>query len=781
MRRLSLLITLVVASCMAATAVLAQSASGLRKYVEPRVGTAHCRYFHFAPGALPFGMAKPGPSTNGHYGNADGWQATGYDYRDASIESFPCTHEFQVGGISVMATTGRLVTVPGDTTEAGIAAGYRSHFSHDEEVATAGYYGVLLQDYGIKAELTATQRVAFQRFSFPKSRESHLIFDIGNRMGESGAVKDARVTIQPDGTIEGYVVTLPEYVKAYQPGATVPIYFSATVSKKPSRYGTFNHGEIHKNAREAQGAGAGAYLSFSTKEGEQVTVKVGLSYTSVDNARRNRLAEAATLTFDEALRQSAGAWEEMLGRISVETKNETDKVKFYTGLYHALLGRGVCSDVSGDYPKHDGTVGQLPVRDGRPAFNLYNTDAMWGAQWGLTQLWIMAYPEHMSDYISSHLQVYKDCGWLADGLACSRFVSGVGTNQLSNMIVAAYMSGIRDFDLDLAYEACVKNELCGDNRPRGAGKSDTKQFVEYGYVPHVHAEDGGIYNYSASHTLEYSYSAYAVAQLAKALGRTADYERLMTLSRGWENIYDPQTNFMHPRYEDGTFVENFDPLQVWRGFQEGNAWQYTFYVPHDAQSLIGKVGAEVFTARLDSIFTLSQKQIFSGGTEVEAFAGLRTLYNQGNEPSLHISWLFNEAGRPSRTQHWVRAILNEFYGTDGIHGYGYGQDEDQGMLGAWYVISSIGLFDVKGLDEADPSFGLGSTIFDKVTIKLSPKYYSGRTFCIEAVANSRANEYVQRYVLNGKPHAGTRLPFRKFAEGGTLVKHMGSQPVDSYE
>lgn len=781
MRRLSLLITLVVASCMAATAVLAQSASGLRKYVEPRVGTAHCRYFHFAPGALPFGMAKPGPSTNGHYGNADGWQATGYDYRDTSIESFPCTHEFQVGGISVMATTGRLVTVPGDTTEAGIAAGYRSHFSHDEEVATAGYYSVLLQDYGIKAELTATQRVAFQRFSFPKSRESHLIFDIGNRMGESGAVKDARVTIQPDGTIEGYVVTLPEYVKAYQPGATVPIYFSATVSKKPSRYGTFNHGEIHKNAREAQGAGAGAYLSFSTKEGEQVTVKVGVSYTSVDNARRNRLAEAATLTFDKALRQSAGAWEEMLGRISVETKNDTDKVKFYTGLYHALLGRGVCSDVSGDYPKHDGTVGQLPVRDGRPAFNLYNTDAMWGAQWGLTQLWIMAYPEHMSDYISSHLQVYKDCGWLADGLACSRFVSGVGTNQLSNMIVAAYMSGIRDFDLDLAYEACMKNELCGDNRPRGAGKSDTKQFVEYGYVPHVHAEDGGIYNYSASHTLEYSYSAYAVAQLAKALGRTADYERLMTLSRGWENIYDPQAYFMHPRYEDGTFVENFDPLQVWRGFQEGNAWQYTFYVPHDAQSLIGKVGAEVFTARLDSIFTLSQKQIFSGGTEVEAFAGLRTLYNQGNEPSLHISWLFNEAGRPSRTQHWVRAILNEFYGTDGIHGYGYGQDEDQGMLGAWYVISSIGLFDVKGLDEADPSFGLGSTIFDKVTIKLSPKYYSGRTFCIEAVDNSRTNEYVQRYVLNGKPHAGTRLPFRKFAEGGTLVKHMGSQPVDSYE
>ena len=783
MKRTTLLSTLSVVLLTVSTTVFAQAIDGLRQYVEPRIGTAHCRYFHFAPGALPFGMAKPGPSTNGHYGNADGWQATGYDYRDQSIESFPCTHEFQVGGISVMATTGRLTTVPGDTTETGIREGYRSHFSHDDEVATAGYYSVLLKDYGIQAELTATRRVAFQRFTFPQSKESHILFDIGNRMGESGAVKDAQVRILPDGTIEGYVVTLPEYVKAYQPGSTVSIFFSATVDKKVKSYGTFNHSQINidKNAREANGEGAGAYLSFATKAGEQVTVKVGISYTSVENARQNRIAEAQTLTFDEARELSAQEWEEMLGRISVETAQQEDKVKFYTGLYHALLGRGVCSDISGDYPKHDGSTGHLPMVGGRPKFNLYNTDAMWGAQWSLTQLWIMAYPEHMSDYISSHLQVYKDCGWLADGLACSRFVSGVGTNQLSNMMVAAYMAGIRDFDIPLAYEACLKNELDGEDRPRGAGKADTKDFLRLGYVPHVHAADGGLYNFSASHTMEYSYSAYAVAQLAKSLGKEADYERLMKLSHGWENLYDTTCNFVRPRYDDGSFVENFDPLEVWRGFQEGNAWQYTFYVPHDAPSLIAKVGKDIFNARLDSIFTLSQRKIFSGGTEVEAFAGLRTLYNQGNEPSLHISWLFNESGRPSRTQHGVRAILNEFYGTDGIHGYGYGQDEDQGMLGAWYAISSIGLFDVKGLDEIDPSLGLGSTIFDKVTIRLNPKYYPGRTFTIEAVDNSRSNEYVQRYTLNGKPLHGTHLPFRQFAEGGTLTMQMGATPVDNYE
>ena len=340
----------------------------------------------------------------------------------------------------------------------------------------------------------------------------------------------------------------------------------------------------------------------------------------------------------------------------------------------------------------------------------------------------------MSDYISSHLQVYKDCGWLADGLACSRFVSGVGTNQLSNMIVAAYMAGIRDFDLPLAYEACLKNELGWEDRPRGAGKADTKDFLRLGYVPH-----------------------------------------------GWENLYDSTCNFVRPRYDDGTFVENFDPLEVWRGFQEGNAWQYTFYVPHDPQAMIAKVGTEVFNARLDSIFTLSQRRIFSGGTEVEAFAGLRTLYNQGNEPSLHISWLFNESGRPSRTQHWVRAILNEFYGTDGIHGYGYGQDEDQGMLGAWYAVSSIGLFDVKGLDDLKPSLGLGSTIFDRVTIQLHPRYYPGGQFVIQAVDNSRHNEYVQRFSLDGTRLTTPRIPFQRFAQGGTLTVNMGSTPVDNYE
>lgn len=616
----------------------------LSQYVEPRIGTAHCRWFHFTPGAMPFGMAKPAPSTNGHIGNKSGWEATGYDYRDQSIEGFPCLHEFQIGGIVLMPTTGSLKTIPGAVDDS-TGIGYRSRFDRADEIATAGYYSVLLKDYSIRAELTATPRVAIQRYTFPAGEDSRILFDIGNRQGESGAVRDAEITFTEDGRIEGWVITEPEYVRKYQPGASVPLYFSAVLDKAPVGYGAFNGADIRPDERKATGVGAGLYLTFRTQDQESVTAKVGLSYTSVENARLNRETEAATLTFDEAREISRQTWEEYLGRIRVETPAREDKVKFYTGLYHALLGRGLASDVNGAYPRNDGSVRQIPLKDGKPVHNLYNTDAAWGAQWNLTQVWALAYPEYYSDYISSHLLVYKDAGWLADGIANSRYVSGVGTNLLSTIIAGAYQCSIRDFDVNTAYEACLKNELDGENRPLGAGKIDTRYFVEYGYVPHLDKGDGPdeAFMFSASHTLEYAYSAWAVAQWAKQLGKTDDYNRLMDLSKGWERIYDPSCNFVRPKKKDGTFIEDFNPMQVWRGFQEGNAWQYTFYVPHDAKGLVAKVGADVFNHRLDSIFTVSRKLIFSGGTEVGAFAGLQTLYNQGNQPCLHIPWMFNEA------------------------------------------------------------------------------------------------------------------------------------------
>ena len=664
------------------------STKALVDYVDPNIGTAHCRWFFYTPAAIPFGMAKLAPSTDAHLGNPGGWQAVGYDFRHTSIEGFANFHEFQVGGVVFAPTVGELQTVPGELENPD--GGYRSRFDKKDEVAAPGYYSVLLKDYGVKAELTAMKRVGFHRYTYPKTELANLIFDIGNKQGESGEVKDAEVQYFEDGRVEGYVITSPVYVNIYQKGADVRMYFSAVLNKKPVQVGTFVKDVVNPGKHQEKGPGAGLYMTFSTEEQEAVEVKVGLSYTSIENARFNRETEAADVTFDQAKKNATDVWNESLSRIYVEGGKETDKVKFYTGLFHALLGRGLASDANGYYPKNNGTVGRIALdEEGNPVHQHYNTDAIWGGFWNLTQLWSLAYPEYYSDWIKSQLLVYQDAGWLGDGIACSKYVSGVGTNFTSLAIAAAYNCGIRDFDVQQGYEAALKNEVEWRGRLEGAGKMDVRQFVERGYSPYekrfdmVTREEGS--GFGASHTMEYSFSSFAVSQFAKHLGKEDDYKLLSNLSNGWKNLYDPETRLIRPKDTKGNFLEDFNPLAPWKGFQEGNAVQYTFYVPHQIDELVDLVGQETFNNRLDSIFLLSQKNIFGGGKEVDAFAGLKTVYNHGNQPNLHISWLFNFSGKPYLSQKWVRAILDEFYGLEGIHGYGYGQDEDQGQLGAWLM------------------------------------------------------------------------------------------------
>jgi predicted alpha-1,2-mannosidase len=755
------------------------STKALVDYVDPNIGTAHCRWFFYTPAAIPFGMAKLAPSTDAHLGNPGGWQAVGYDFRHTSIEGFANFHEFQVGGVVFAPTVGELQTVPGELENPD--GGYRSRFDKKDEVAAPGYYSVLLKDYGVKAELTAMKRVGFHRYTYPKTELANLIFDIGNKQGESGEVKDAEVQYFEDGRVEGYVITSPVYVNIYQKGADVRMYFSAVLNKKPVQVGTFVKDVVNPGKHQEKGPGAGLYMTFSTEEQEAVEVKVGLSYTSIENARFNRETEAADVTFDQAKKNATDVWNESLSRIYVEGGKETDKVKFYTGLFHALLGRGLASDANGYYPKNNGTVGRIALdEEGNPVHQHYNTDAIWGGFWNLTQLWSLAYPEYYSDWIKSQLLVYQDAGWLGDGIACSKYVSGVGTNFTSLAIAAAYNCGIRDFDVKQGYEAALKNEVEWRGRLEGAGKMDVRQFVERGYSPYekrfdmVTREEGS--GFGASHTMEYSFSSFAVSQFAKHLGKEDDYKLLSNLSNGWKNLYDPETRLIRPKDTKGNFLEDFNPLAPWKGFQEGNAVQYTFYVPHQIDELVDLVGQETFNNRLDSIFLLSQKNIFGGGKEVDAFAGLKTVYNHGNQPNLHISWLFNFSGKPYLSQKWVRAILDEFYGLEGIHGYGYGQDEDQGQLGAWYVMSALGLFDVKGLTEIDPKFQIGAPLFDKVTVRLNKDYYPGEKFVIEAKKQAVGDCYLQDISLNNRPQDTVQLPFSEVVKGGKLVLGLGASP-----
>lgn len=749
----------------------AQNKQHLTQYVKPNIGSAHSRYFFYTPAAVPFGMAKLAPSTDGSYGNPSGWEAVGYDDRHHTIAGFPHFHEFQIGGVVFAPTVGKIKTNAGKLDVPH--SGYLSAFDKADEFATSGYYRVKLKDYGIQAELTATKRVGFHKYTFPETDSANVIFDIGHVMGESGPVLDAEVSYDKQ-HIWGYVVTSPLYVQKYQKGANVKMFFYAEVDKLPTSYGTFLDAAIYTDKKTIRGKGAGLYLQFKMKSGEAIELKTGLSYTSVENAKLNLLQEAEKLNFEKAKENALQVWDRELGRVLVEGGRVEDRTKFYTALYHALLGRGLASDVNGAYPKNDGSVGQIPLNTkGIPVHHHYNTDAIWGAFWNLTQLWSIAYPDYYNDWIQSQLLVYKDAGWLGDGIANSKYVSGVGTNFTGLAIAAAYNVGIRDYDIDLAYQAVRKNELESEGRIPGAGKLDVGVFVQKGYSPYVKDQTGNPElltsgsPFGASHTLEYAFSAAAAAQFAKSLKRESDYGILNKLSDAWRTLYDPSTKFMRPKDSEGTFIQNFNPYESWRGFQEGNAWQYTFYVPHAPQELVKLVGADLFNSRLDSIFTVSQRNIFGGGAHIDAFAGIESLYNHGNQPNLHISWLFYFSGRPDLSQKWVRAICNEFYGTEPVHGYGFGQDEDQGQLGAWYVLSSMGLFDVRSLTSEKPSFQIGAPLFDRVTIQL-PKALRKSKFKIEVKNQDVNNIYLDKIQLNGETLSSLELPFEDLVKGGKM-------------
>lgn len=752
---------------------------GYLEYVNPNIGVTHSRWFFYTPAAVPFGMAKLGPSTDGTYGNKNGWEAVGYQDDHRSIDGFPCLHEFQIGGIALMPVTGDVKIVPGRLEKPD--EGFRSRFDKSSELSKPGYYRVRLTDYDVNVELTATKRVGFQRFTFGKASKAHVLFNIGGREGESGPIVDAEVRKTAPHFIEGYVITKPEYVRIYQSDAVVPMYFCAWVSDEPQSTSVFLQGGSIRQASEIKGPGAVMSLDYDVHKGQGIVVKVGLSYTSIENARKNLEAEAVGLDFDAARAKAQQTWNDMLGRLGVTDKSVANKTKFYTGLYHALLGRGLASDVSGAYPKNDGSVGQIPLGDdGRPEYNHYNTDAMWGAYWNLTPLWALAYPEYYNDFINSQLLVYHDAGWLGDGIAASRYVSGVGTNMMPIVFAGAYNSGIRGYDVDEAYRAAWKNELCSDDRPDGAGKIDVVAFARLGYVPFNQNTNAVTRLVSAqfcgSHTMEYCFSAYAMAQWAKALGREADYKRFIELSNGWTKLFDDSLKRIHPRDLDGRFIDNFKVLEPWRGFQEGNATQYTFFVSQNPRLLVSKMGGESFNMLLDSIFAGSEKNAFCGGKSVDAFSGVTAQYNHGNQPCLQMSWLFNFSGKPWLTQKWTRAICDGFYGLDGEHGYGYAQDEDQGQMGAWYVLASMGLFDVQGGTPVRPTYQIGSPMFTEVKVKLSPVNATGKELVIRTVKKGKNPCYVQSATFNGKALNQCWLYRDEIYKGGVLEFVMSDKP-----
>jgi predicted alpha-1,2-mannosidase len=404
---------------------------------------------------------------------------------------------------------------------------------------------------------------------------------------------------------------------------------------------------------------------------------------------------------------------------------------------------------------------------------------MWGGFWNLSQVWALAYPKYFKEYVQSNIDFYQTRGWLHDGEATGVYTNGVQTNFQGLLIASAYNCGIRDFDVKTGYEAAIKNELEYRGRDLGNGKYDLSYFIFDKYVPYKDTtiSNGWVFNFGASHTLEYCFSSYAVAHMAKGLGDTESYNKLIKQAGYYKNIFDAETKFIRPKLESGEFIEDFDEMRGWDGFQEGNAFQFTWYVPHDVAGLISLIGKDKFNERLEYMFEKSQKSMFGGGSEeIHSFSGVDKLYNQGNQPCLHQPWLFNFSGKPWLTQKWTREICDVFYGTEPMHGYGYGQDEDQGQLGAWFVLNSIGLFDVQGFSSSKPTVQFGSPMFDKVTITLDPDYYEGKTLVIETSNQTPDNRYVQSVSFNGKDIANSWIYRDELMKGGVLKFNMASKP-----
>ena len=726
-------------------------------FVNPFIGTAD--HGHTFPGAvLPGGLVQLGPDTG-----IKGWDwCSGYHYSDSTIMGFSHLHRSGMGAgdwgdILLMPTTGKLKVEPGTKENPG--EGYRSKFSHQGEKASPGYYSVNLTDYRIKAELTVSERAGFHRYTFPKSEASHILIDMEHGIGDK--CTDAQVKIVNNTEIEGHRAS-NGFVKKQN------VYFCAKFSKPFNSSGTWVKNNIKPGSKEESGTNIGAYIDFITSENEVVEVKVGISYTSVAQARLNLDTEIPKWEFDRVKDDAKMKWDKALEKIEVamdkgtdETYNKQKLVTFYTALYHSLLFPTTFGDVDGKYMGLDNEVHAAKDFTYRSCFSLWDT---FRAEMPLLTL---INPERTNDVINTMIAQYEQGGWMPTP---QQFGNSYTNDMIGDhpvvVILDALKKGIKNFDAEKAYEAVKKNAMetpPSDHRSRGrVGLAD---YLKYGYVPYDKVRE------SVSRTLEYAYNDWCVAQLAKVLGKTSDYEMFMKRAANYKNIIDTSTGFARPKNSNGEWLSPFDPKFIGQGnnrhYTEANAWQYTWFVPHDVQGLmILEGGRENFVKKLDSLFTTSS-DIHSTVSDV---TGLIGQYAHGNEPSHHTLYLYNYAGAPWKTQAMARNVMDSLYheGPAGLCG-----NEDMGQMSAWYVLSAMGFYPVA---PGQNVYSIGSPEFSKVTIHLDKSYNNGKQFVIEAKNNSKANKYIQSATLNGKPLNKPWFDHADIKSGGTLIFIMGPQP-----
>ena len=734
-------------------------------YIDPLMGTTFARWMLFPGVTMPFGMVKLSPDNQ-----RKGWKA-GYEYKINNITGFSHLHSWTMGGLLTMPATGPLKIVPG--TETNPDLGYRSRFSHNNETAKAGYYQVFLEDYNINAELTSTTRAGFQRYTFPKAKDARILIDLKISTEYSYEIFAARITKVSDTEIEGYSV------QQSLRGANYNEFILHFVIRFDKPFKTFNgwvREEIQENTDDIilifGDEDVGAFVTFETNEGEQIQMQSGVSLVSIEQARLNMETELDPFNwdFDKVVKHNQDTWNNLLGTIQISGGSETDTKKFYTNMYRAYASRTIWSDVNGKYRDMYEKVQQL--EDSSDV--VYGGDAFWNTFWNLNQLWTLQHPEIANSWVRSLLEIYDKGGWLPKGPTGIEYSSIMVASHAIPLIVSAYQKGIRNYDIDKAYEAIRHNQMeQGKPHPGGGlvGNRHLESYMKYGFVPN---EEGPV-----SNTLEYAYDDWTVGQMALALGNESDFKTFTKRAFNYKNVFNEELGYVWMKNSDGSWRENFSPygysVFLGPGFVEGNAWQYTWFVPHDQKGLLGLLGKETYLKRLEEGFEKSLPHRFnSEHLDENGLVGVGILpINHGNQPNMQAAYLFNYAGAPWLTQKWAREIMYGFYG-DGIDAWP--GDEDQGQMGAWYVMSAMGLFQMDGGASIDPIYEIGSPIFEKTIIQLDTNYYPGNTFTIEAKNVSYKNKYIQWAKLNGSELNKPWFYHSELVAGGKLELMMGPEP-----
>lgn len=750
--------------CLAIWPTTGQINPDLSSYVNPFAGTMNMG--HTFPGAsMPFGFVQLSPDTdtvsyelNGRY-NGDVYRyCAGYQYDDPTIVGFSHTHfsgtgHSDLGDFLMMPSTGPLKLNPGTADHP--ESGYRSRYSHDQEIAEPGYYSVMLDDYGIQAELTATTRVGIHRYTFPEAGPAHILLDLISGIYN---YQDKNVwtfaRIENDTLVTGYRQTNGW-------ARTRTVYFAMTFSKPISQYGHRKYDrsvyngfwrkfDESRNFPEMAGHQIRAWFDFDVKAGEQVMVKFALSPVSTAGAVENLMAEAPGWDFEQFRQGSREAWNRELGRIHVETMNEEHKRVFYTAMYHAFLSPSTYMDVDGQYRGLDQNNHQA---DG---FINYTVFSLWDTYRALHPLFNFIQPSRNADMVKSMMAHYDQ--------SVHRMLPVWSHHANENWCMIGYHA------VPVLVDTYIKGNLTMNPKPvldavvtsaTNGWYDGLKYYMELGYVP----EDKN--GSSVSKTLEYAYDDWCIAEMAKKMGNMTVYEQFKARSENYQNVYDSRIGFMRPRLSNGEWKQDFNTLATHnQGFIEGNAWNYSLYVPHQVEKMVEMMGgSKVFVRHLDSLFTMELDDEHFAHTEDITRDGLIGNYVHGNEPGHHIPYLYNWAGAPKKTQERVRMILETMYrdAPDGLCG-----NDDAGQMSAWYIFSALGFYPVApGSDQ----YALGSPLVKSAVVQLE----NGKVLEIEAVNQSPKNVYVKKVLVNGQDIKRLYITHNELMNGGKITFQMSSR------